>query len=97
MTAEPSSRCIRARIDWAMPWWSPDTADGSKPRPRSRTNTMTTSASTSAYRETCVAPDHLAALTVASRAASSSARSRSVSGQSPTTTTWTVMPWSDST
>ena len=39
------------------------------------------------------APDHLAALTVASRAAASSARRSSSSGQSPTVTASTATPW----
>src|SRR5579875_1389505 len=96
-TARPPLRCIRATIDWAMPRRSGVTAPRSNPEPRSRTNTDTRSSSTSANRDTDGAPDHLAAFTVASRAASRRARIFSSSSQSPTTTSSTTTPWDPST
>ncbi len=65
----PPWRVIRARMDSAIPLRSPSTASGSKPWPRSRTKTDTCVGSTSTKSDTLDAPDHLAALTVASRPA----------------------------
>src|SRR5215472_17586895 len=72
----PPCLLIRPWIDSAIPLRSAGTADGSKPVPRSRTTTSTSCAVASAYSEMTLAPDHLAAFTTASRAASSMARSR---------------------
>ncbi len=90
--ASPPCRLIRPRMDSATPLRSPGTAAGSKPLPRSRTATLTLSGSTSANTEITAAPDHLAAFTVASLAAASSALRCSSSGQSPTVTTSTGTP-----
>src|SRR5262249_60184675 len=60
--ARPPRRAIRARTDSARPFRSDGTAAGSNPLPRSRTNTDTSPGSTSANRETTVAPDHFTAL-----------------------------------
>ena len=81
--AEPPRLAIRACTDSARPFLSPGTAAGSKPRPRSRTNSDTESGSTSANSDTTSAPDHFAALTVASLAAASIAVRSSSSSQSP--------------
>lgn len=88
---------MRPSMDSAMPLRSAATPEGSKPLPRSLTNSETLPGSTSANRETTSAPDHLAALTAASRAAASRASRLSVSGASPTTTVSTLTPWSAST
>ena len=60
------------------------------PVPRSRTNSVTLAGSTSQKIEMTGAPDHFAALTVASRAAPSSAMRSSSSAQSPTITVSTL-------
>src|SRR5262249_14500647 len=88
----PPCLLIRPWIDSAIPLRSAGTADGSKPFPRSRTTTSTSSAVASAYSETTLAPDPLAAFTTPSRAASRSACRSSSSGQSATVTTSTGTP-----
>ena len=90
--AEPPRRVTRARTDSARPFRSPGTAAGSKPQPRSRTNSETSAGSTSANKDTTWAPDHFAALTVASRAAASTASRLSSSSQSPTVMASTATP-----
>src|SRR5207248_11162150 len=83
MLAEPPCLAILPWIDSDTPLRSAGTAAGSNPRPLSRTNSDTSPVSTSANSDTTAAPDHFTALTVASRAAASSARRSSSSGQSP--------------
>ena len=90
--AEPPRRRIRAHTDSASPLRSPGTAAGSNPQPRSRTNSDTSAGSASANSDTSLAPDHFAALTVASRAAASTASRSSSSSQSPTVMASTVTP-----
>src|ERR1700733_1587418 len=97
MTAVPPNRRIRPRMDSVTPLRSPGRTDGSNPLPRSLTTTLATSASTSANSEITVTPDHLAALTVASRAAATSASTCSVTEQSPTVTISTWTPYRAST
>src|SRR6516164_6054678 len=92
MAALPPRRDILARTDSASPLRSAGTVPGSNPLPRSRTNTETSAGSTSAKIEMTLAPDHFAALTVASRAAAIIAVRSSFSGQSPTRTTSTATP-----
>ena len=95
--AVPPRRVIRPCTDSARPLRSAGTASGSKPWPRSRTTSDTSPGSTSANREMTLAPDHLAALTVASRAAASRALRLSSSSQSPTVTASTGTPYLAST
>src|SRR5215467_7098166 len=97
MAAEPPWRAIRARTESASPFRSPGTVSGSNPLPRSRTYSDTSVGSTSANSETTLAPDHFAALTVASPAAASSASRLSSRSQSPTVTASTGTPYLDST
>src|SRR5580692_1322059 len=89
---EPPRRVIRPCTDSARPLRSSGTAAGSNPFPRSRTTIDTSPASTSAHKEITPAPDHFAALTVASLAAPSSAFRLSSSPQSPTVTASTGTP-----
>src|SRR5262249_31268097 len=95
--ASPPCLPIRPPMQSATPFLWAGTAAGSKPLPRSGTVMLTLSGSTSANTEIPAAPDHLAALTVASRPAASSGLIRSSSGQSPTVTTSTGTPCSAST
>src|SRR6516165_1971175 len=95
--AVPPRRAIRPWMDSARPLRSSGTASGSKPCPRSRTTSDTSPGSTSANSEITLAPDHFAALTVASRAAASSAFRFSSSSQSPTVTASTGTPYLAST
>ena len=90
--AVPPRRVIRPCTDWASPLRSSGTDSGSKPFPRSRTTMDTSAGSTSANSEITPAPDHLAALTVASRAAASRALRFSSRSQSPTVTASTGTP-----
>ena len=95
--AVPPRRVIRPCTDSARPLRSSGTASGSKPFPRSRTTIDTSPGSTSANSEMTPAPDHLAALTVASPAAASSAVRLSSRSQSPTVTASTGTPYLAST
>src|ERR1700722_18382125 len=90
--ALPPCLSIRPRMDSATPLRSAGTEFMSNPLPRSLTATSTLSGSTSAKSEITLAPDHLAAFTVASLAAARSALRCSSSGQSPTVTTSTGTP-----
>src|SRR6478672_4581056 len=95
--AVPPRRVIRPCTDSARPLRSSGTASGSKPFPRSRTTIDTSPGSTSANSEMTPASDHLAALTVASPAAASSAVRLSSRSQSPTVTASTGTPYLAST
>ncbi len=95
--AVPPRRVIRPCTDSASPLRSAGTASGSKPFPRSRTTSDTSPGSTSANSEMTLAPDHLAAFTVASRAAASRAFRLSSSSQSLTVTASTGTPYLAST
>src|SRR3984957_15372175 len=90
--ALPPCLSIRPRMDSATPLRSAGTEYMSTPLPRSLTATSTLSGSTSAKTEITLAPDHLAALTVASLAAASSALRCSACGRWPTVTTSTGPP-----
>ena len=91
------ARSIRPTIDPRSPCRSSRHRSGSKPAPRSRTNTVTSSGSTSAYSEMVPTPACLAALTIASLAACTTAPSRSSTSASPTTTLSTCTTYASST
>src|SRR5690606_9917255 len=99
ISARPPWRSMRRLLDPRTPCLPGSTAPGSNPTPRSRTNTLTWSGSTSAYTETLSTRACRAALTMASRAAATSASIRSPlsAGSDPTTTTSTVTGYASST
>ena len=94
--AVPPARAIRPSIDSASPRRSSGTAARSKPAPRSRTKTPTCVVVGLCVDRDLVGARELCRVRIASRAASTTARTSSSSGQSPPLASSIRTPWSSS-